>query len=89
MARGLNFRIFKVEGLFYLCCENKGADQLHGYCAADLCLCFWISKKFSHEATELFIRTVAILQLESVTGFLAVIWYFQISVIILYAEVGT
>ena len=27
MARGLKFRIWKVEGLFYLCSENKGADQ--------------------------------------------------------------
>ena len=25
-----------VEGLSYLCSENKGADQLYGYCAADL-----------------------------------------------------
>ena len=28
MARGLKFRIWKVEGLCYLCSENKGADQL-------------------------------------------------------------
>ena len=28
MARGLKFRIKKVEGLYYLCSENKGADQL-------------------------------------------------------------
>ena len=26
MARGLKFRIWKVEGLYYLCSENKGAD---------------------------------------------------------------
>ena len=25
--------------------ENKGADQLRSYCAADLCLCFRICKK--------------------------------------------
>ena len=25
-ARGLKFRILKVEGLHYLCSENKGAD---------------------------------------------------------------
>ena len=30
MVRGLKFRIWKVEGLFYLCSENKGADQLRG-----------------------------------------------------------
>ena len=32
-------------GNFYLCSENKGADQLHGQCAADLRLCFRICKK--------------------------------------------
>ena len=40
MARGL-----KEEGLFSLCSENKGADQLCGYCEADLRLCFRICKK--------------------------------------------
>ena len=45
MARGLNFGIYEVEGLHYLCSENKGADQLRGYCAADLRLCFRICKK--------------------------------------------
>ena len=31
MARGLKFRIKEVEGLYYPCSENKGADQLRGY----------------------------------------------------------
>ena len=44
MARGLKFRISKVEGLYYLCCENKGADQLRGYREADLRLCLSICK---------------------------------------------
>ena len=44
MARGLKFRIQKEEGLYYLCSENKGADQLRGYREADLRLCFRISK---------------------------------------------
>ena len=44
MARGLKFRILIGEGLYYLCSENKGADQLHGYSEADLCLCFRICK---------------------------------------------
>ena len=35
MARGLKFRIKKVEGLYYLCSE-KGTDQLRGYHEADL-----------------------------------------------------
>ena len=30
MARGLKFQIHKVEGLYYPCSENKGADQLRG-----------------------------------------------------------
>ena len=44
MARGLKFQIKKVEGLYYLCSENKGADQLCGYHKADLRLCFRIWK---------------------------------------------
>ena len=55
MSRGLIFRIWEVEGLYYLCSENKGADQLRSYCAADLRLCFRICKKrFSHDANCLF-----------------------------------
>ena len=45
MARGLEFRILEVEGLYYPCSENKGADQLRGYREADLRLCFRICKK--------------------------------------------
>ena len=45
IARGLKFPIEKVEGLYYLCGENKGADQLRSYCAADLRLYFRICKK--------------------------------------------
>ena len=44
MARGLKLRIWKVEELYYLCSENKGADQLLGYREADLRLCFRICK---------------------------------------------
>ena len=42
MASGLKFQIKKVEGLYYLCSENIGADQLRGYREADLRLCFRI-----------------------------------------------
>ena len=28
--------------MYYPCTENKGADQLRGYCDADLCFCFRI-----------------------------------------------
>ena len=45
MARGLKFPIKEVEGLYYACSENKGADQLHGNHVADLHLCFLICKK--------------------------------------------
>ena len=39
--------------LYYLCSENKGADQLCSYCMADLRLCFRIGKiLFSHDATQ-------------------------------------
>ena len=44
MARGLKSRIYEVEGLYYPCSENKGADQLRGYREADLRLCFRICK---------------------------------------------
>ena len=44
MARGLKFGIKEVEGLYYPCSENKGADQLRGYREADLRLCFRICK---------------------------------------------
>ena len=42
MARGLKFRIYKVEGLYYLFGENKGADKLHVYREADQPLYFCI-----------------------------------------------
>ena len=45
MGRGLKFRILEVEGLYYLCSENKGADQLLGNREAVLRLCFRICKK--------------------------------------------
>ena len=33
--------------MYYLCSENKVADLLHSYCAANLHLCFRICKVFS------------------------------------------
>ena len=44
MARDWKFWIEKVEESYYLCSENKGADQLRSYCEADLCLCFCICR---------------------------------------------
>ena len=34
--RGWKFWIEKVDELYYLCSENKDADQLRSYCQADL-----------------------------------------------------
>ena len=31
MARRLNFRNYEEEEVYYLCSENKGADQLPSY----------------------------------------------------------
>ena len=42
---GLSFWIMIEEGLYYLCSENKEAEQLRSYCAADLHLSFRICKK--------------------------------------------
>ena len=54
MARGLKFRNKKVEGLYHLCSENKGADQLRGFREADLRLCFRICKRLvSHDAAQI------------------------------------
>ena len=53
MARGLKFWIYNVEGSYYLCSENKGADQLRGYREADLRLCFRICKMLVFLITQL------------------------------------
>ena len=50
IASDLKFQIY-VEGLYYLCSKNKGADQLRGYRAADLHLCFRICKV--HDAAQI------------------------------------
>ena len=53
VARGLKFRIQEEEELYYLCSENKDADQLCSYCAVDLRLIFAYAKsRFSHDAAQ-------------------------------------
>ena len=48
-ARFLEFQILKAEGIYYLCSENKRADQLCCYCPVDLCLCFiHANNRFTH-----------------------------------------
>ena len=59
-ARDLKFWIYVEEGLYYLCSENKGTDQLRGYREAGLHLCFCICKLLvfscgsSHAIKEIF-----------------------------------
>ena len=54
MTGGLKSRVKEVQGLYYLCSENKCADQLRGYRAADLRLFFAYAKsRFSHDAAHL------------------------------------
>ena len=54
MVRGLKFLI-KEEGLYYICSERTGADQLRNYRPADLRLCFRIYTKimFSHDTADM------------------------------------
>ena len=59
MAGGLKLRIYVEEGLYYLYSENKGADQLRSYCAADLRLCFGICKKNVFLITRLIYYLIA------------------------------
>ena len=58
MARGLKFRIKKLEGSYYLCSENKGVDQLRGYFAVTaklICVFVFAYAKclFSHVAAHI------------------------------------
>ena len=71
MARGLKFRIYKVEGLYYLCSENKGADQLRGHRKADLRLCFraYAKRLFSHDATQIIFRSAKMWAVTLYMGF--------------------
>ena len=51
MARGLKFWIYEEEGLYYLCSENRGADQLRT--AKLICVfVFAYAKKFSHDTAR-------------------------------------
>ena len=50
--------------MYYPCSENKGADQLHGHCEADLRLSFCICKKlvFSQGGSFMFFRHIMQIQ---------------------------
>ena len=68
MTQGLKFRIQKVEGLYFLCSENIGADQLRVYCKADLRLCLRISKNpfFSQQGS--YVTSIDLLYAEKIAG---------------------
>ena len=54
MVRGLKCRILEVEGLYYLCKENKGADQLRSYAQLICAFVYAYAKNmFSHDAAHL------------------------------------
>ena len=48
MVRVFKFQIKEVEGLCYLCSENKGNDQLHGYFVFA-----YAKSRFSHDPAHL------------------------------------
>ena len=53
-VRDWKFWIQKVDDLYYLCSESKGAGQLCHYYTANLCLCFRLGKvRFSREAAHI------------------------------------
>ena len=57
MARGLKFRIWEEEGLYYICSENKGADLR-------LCFGIYAKSRFSHDPASMVIfRTLKLLLL--------------------------
>ena len=53
MARGLKFQIYVVDGLYFLCSENKGADQLCGYAQDNLAPLFLHMQKVGFLMTQL------------------------------------
>ena len=61
IARGSKFRILEVEGLYYPCSENKGADQLCGYrtTGGSVALFFAYAKiQFSQNEAQLIITKI-------------------------------
>ena len=52
---GFKFWIKEVEELYYLCSKNKDADQLCGYSATDLhiCFCIYAKSRFSHDVAQI------------------------------------
>ena len=55
-ARSMKFCILEVEGLYYPCSENKGADQLRGNRSASLFSHLQIVGFLYHFATSLTVQ---------------------------------
>ena len=66
MAIGLKFWLTEEEGLNNLCGENKGADQLCGYQAADLGIFSHTHAKsrFSHDMAQMSCNMTKLTKLE-------------------------
>ena len=61
IARGLQFWIWEEEGLYCLCTENKGADQLCCYGKLICCFVFAYAKSlFSHDAAHIFMCIIVL-----------------------------
>ena len=63
MARSLKIQIYVVKGLYYLCSENKGTNQLNFLVTAKLIRCAFVftyaKGRFSHDAAQI-IETIHI-----------------------------
>ena len=55
MARDLKFRIYKVEGLYYLSSENQRRRSASR--APRLCFRIYAKRLFSHDATQMIFRS--------------------------------
>ena len=59
MARGFKFRTSKVERLYYLRSENKGADQIRGSAKLICVFVFAYAKRwFSHDAAHIIVIVI-------------------------------
>ena len=60
MATAQKLRIYEEEGLYYLCCENKGADQLRSSSAQLICafIFAYAKSRFSHDSAHIVFSTL-------------------------------
>ena len=59
MVRGLKFCMYEVEGLYSLCSENKGVDQLWVFAKL---ICFFVfayaKSRFSHNEAQFILKGI-------------------------------